>query len=139
MLPQNLRYDYIILGDVLEHLIDPWEVLHFLSGLLKSDGRIIISLPNVQHIDVLIHVFIRGVWPYNDRGIFDRTHFRWFTYKNMVQLVEHCGLSIITTDRNFRYRDKPGVRFPFYGILLKTLFKNLYTHQYVLVCKKRVS
>lgn len=136
-LPKGLLYDYIILGDVLEHLNQPWDLLKFLSGLLNEDGEVIISLPNVQHIDVFIHVFIKGVWPLNERGIFDKTHLRWFTHKNIINLVNSSDLRVVHIHRNFRFRDRKGSKFPFYGKFLKMLFKNLYTHQYIVVCKKK--
>jgi len=136
-LPKGLLYDYIILGDVLEHLNQPWDLLKDLSGLLNVDGEIIISLPNIQHIDVFIHVFIKGVWPLNERGIFDKTHLRWFTHKNIINVVNSSDLRVVNIYRNFRFRDRQGSKFPFYGIFLKMLFKNLYTHQYIVVCKKK--
>jgi len=132
----NGPYDYILLGDILEHLRNPWKILKFLGNALKDDGSILISIPNVQHIDVLIHVFLKGYWPYNERGIFDRTHLRWFTLKNLYELAESSDLLIKKVERKFRYRDKKGSRFPIHGRLLRSLFKNFYTFQYILACQK---
>ena len=137
-LPSNLYYDFILLGDVLEHLNNPWELLNYLTALLKPEGQVIISLPNVQHIEVFIQVFLKGKWPYNQRGIFDKTHLRWFTYKNIIELINSSNLSIVKLERNFRFRDKQGSKFPFYGIVLKKVFKNIYTHQFIIVCKKNL-
>ena len=50
---RNEFFDYIILGDVLEHLINPWNIIKKLKGYLKSDGSIISSIPNILHISVL--------------------------------------------------------------------------------------
>lgn len=130
------KFDYILLGDILEHLRDPWTTLTSASTLLRPEGRIIISIPNIGHIDTFIHVFIKGYWPYNDRGIYDRTHLRFFTLQNIKDLVKNAGLETLIIERNFRYRDAMDSRFPFYGSILKSIFKNLYTFQYILVCRK---
>ena len=129
-------YDYILLGDILEHIYDPWGILKNLSKMLTPKGRVIISTPNVQHIDVLRHIYMKGYWPYNKRGIFDRTHLRWFTLKNLEELVEQANLSLLETKRKFRYRDRIDSEFPIHGRILMKFFKNLYTHQYVLLCQK---
>src|SRR6185436_17976598 len=44
------RFDAVILGDVLEHVRNPKEVLQRLSGLLKPGGQVLMSLPNVANI-----------------------------------------------------------------------------------------
>jgi len=133
----SLRFDFIMVGDVLEHLYDPWNTLKNLVSLLNRDGKIVLSIPNFQHIDVFIHVFIKGIYPYNERGIFDKTHVRFFTWNNILEILDKSSLKIIDTHRNFRYRDKIESKFPFYGKLLKSLLKNYYTFQYVVLCERR--
>lgn len=131
-------FDYIIIGDVLEHLENPWLVLQKLTKFLKPEGKVIFSVPNIGHIDVFIHIFIKGIWPYNDRGIFDRTHLRMFAKRNLFELVDYANLYLIKLERNFRYRDRLGCQFPRYGFLLKKLFPDLYTHQFVVVSMKKI-
>lgn len=133
----DATFDYILLGDVLEHLRDPWHTLAMLGEKLKPGGRIIFSVPNIRHIDVFIHVFVKGYWPYNERGIFDKTHVRMFTRRNVEELASAAGLVISSLHRNFRYRDAQGSQFPFYGALLRTLFADFYTFQFVVVCEQR--
>ena len=52
--PFQEKFDYIIFGDVLEHLMNPEEVLRKLRKYLKTGGHIIISMPNVKHYSVLL-------------------------------------------------------------------------------------
>ena len=129
-------FDFIIIGDVLEHLYDPWAVLNQLTSLLTEKGKIIISVPNIQHIELFISIYIKGEWPYNDRGIFDKTHLRWFTYKNILQIEEKCNLKIQKIERVFRFRDRLDSKFPFYGKALKKVFPNIFTFQYFVVTEK---
>lgn len=73
--PQK-SFDYIIFGDVLEHLYDPWKTLENMHRLLKPGGKILASIPNIMHYSV-INELLDGKWKYADAGILDRTHVRF--------------------------------------------------------------
>ncbi|MFD2517948.1 class I SAM-dependent methyltransferase [Salinimicrobium flavum] len=127
--------DYIIFGDVLEHLVEPETVLKELKDILKENGKIIISLPNVGHLETFIQLFIKGTWPRNNRGIFDKTHLRWYTRKDAIDLVLDSGLDVLAIRRNFRARDSLGSKFNWRYNLIKILNKDLVTFQYIIICK----
>lgn len=91
--PFHRKYDYIVLGDVLEHLHDAKDILLTLKTWLKEDGHFLISLPNVMHISV-INSLLHGRFEYLDEGILDRTHLRFFTKTEIVLLMQECGLTI---------------------------------------------
>ena len=78
----------------MEHLVDPLAVLKKTRKFLRSDGTVIASLPNVQYLG-LIHHLIEGNWTYQDEGILDRTHLRFFTYREMEKLFNDAGYEII--------------------------------------------
>jgi predicted TPR repeat methyltransferase len=82
----NLRFDLIIVADVLEHLINPDEILIQLISLLKKDGLIFISVPNVANVTTRISLLF-GRFNYSDRGILDRTHLRFFTQRTFFSLI----------------------------------------------------
>ena len=88
-------FDYIILGDVLEHLSDPWKTLKKLKRYLSSTGYIIASIPNISYWEVLKDLILFDRWNYVDAGILDETHLRFFTRKSIVELFESSGLIII--------------------------------------------
>lgn len=87
------HFDHVILGDVLEHLYHPASVLKQAADRLRLGGSALVCIPNVQHWSVLAQL-IRGRWPQEDAGIFDRTHIRWFTLHDMVQLLQGAGLRV---------------------------------------------
>ena len=124
-------FDYVILGDVLEHLRDPERTLKRLLPFVKVGGATIISVPNMQHVSAIYQLVVKGYWPSNDRGIFDRTHLRVITRKNVVEMIRNSGLELRDLKRVFRFRDRLGSRFPIYGRLLKLVFPDYYTFQYV--------
>lgn len=90
-------YDRIILGDVLEHLVDPAATLRMLAYLLASGGRMLISLPNVAHWSVRWSL-LRGRFEYEDLGLLDRTHLRFFTFHSARDLVRDTGLRIVAQE-----------------------------------------
>ena len=86
-------FDYIICGDVLEHLNDPWSQLKRLSKFLKPGGKIIVSLPNIRYYGVSFPLIFKDDWEYRDSGILDSTHLRFFTKKTGRKLLIDAGLS----------------------------------------------
>jgi SAM-dependent methyltransferase len=88
-------FDYILYGDVLEHLKDPLEVLMKLNAKLRPNGLVIISLPNVANIYVRLQLLM-GRFDYSDRGILDRTHLRFFTRKSFRSFLDAGGLALIS-------------------------------------------
>ena len=87
------RFDYIIMGDVVEHLLDPWAAIQNMRELLVPGGAIVASIPNVAHISNLYNV-LGGRWTYEDIGLLDRTHFRFFTRQEIIKLFEGANLAV---------------------------------------------
>ena len=85
--------DCWVFGDTLEHLVDPWRVLTRIRANLPADGAVVACVPNMQHWSV-IHRLITGELHYEDAGLLDRTHLRWFTQKTMVRLFEDTGFRV---------------------------------------------
>jgi 2-polyprenyl-3-methyl-5-hydroxy-6-metoxy-1,4-benzoquinol methylase len=86
-------FDYVLMGDILEHLADPWSALSFLRGLLAPGGVAILSLPNVAAWPVRLGL-LRGAFDYTETGLLDRTHLRFFTRRSAHELVERAGFEI---------------------------------------------
>ena len=126
-------FDYLLFGDVLEHLIEPWDVLNKLSAKLKKNGRVIISVPNIGHFDSFISIFLKKTFPRNQRGIFDKTHLRFFAESDLKDLLSSGGFGCEKIVRSFRFRDKFESKTPFYFGLLVKLFPNLFTFQFLIV------
>jgi methionine biosynthesis protein MetW len=87
-------FDAIVCGDVLEHLADPWQALGALAALLRPGGVAVVSLPNAAHWTVR-RALLRGRFPREDHGLFDRTHLRWLTRRDAHALVTGAGLQIV--------------------------------------------
>lgn len=125
-LPETgLKYDLIILGDVLEHLKRPDLFLIGVNDHLSPVGRVIVSVPNVANYSIRLRLLF-GAFRYTETGIMDRTHLRFFTWGSFSELISHCGFSI--EKRTFISR------FP--GILLRRFFP-LLAVQFIVKLKRR--
>lgn len=88
-------FDVITLMDVLEHVPSPAELIADASEVLKADGCLIVSVPNVAHWSVRLKLFF-GKFEYSDVGIMDATHLRWFTRASIVRLLSSQGFEILS-------------------------------------------
>ena len=88
------RFDRVLLLDILEHLQAPERMLAQCHQLLKQDGEVVVSLPNVAHISVRL-MLLFGKFQYADRGILDRTHQRFYTRRTARQMIENAGFRIV--------------------------------------------
>jgi len=89
----NGSYDYIILCNVLEHLTNPENTLKNCKKLLKKDGKILFSVPNISNITTRMDLLF-GSFDYEDEGILDRTHYKYFTKKTLFNLFAESGYKI---------------------------------------------
>ena len=89
-------FDCIVANDVLEHLVDPWAVLRALRPLLAPGGCLVASLPNVRYWPNFNALALHGRWDYQDTGVLDRTHLRFFTQLSLPRLFEPAGYQLQT-------------------------------------------
>ncbi len=87
-------FDAIILNDILEHVVEPEQLLRELRPLLRTGGHIVSSVPNVRHFPNVVNLVVHGSWEYTDEGILDRTHLRFFTRSSMIALFKGCGFEV---------------------------------------------
>jgi 2-polyprenyl-3-methyl-5-hydroxy-6-metoxy-1,4-benzoquinol methylase len=92
------QFDAVTFGDVLEHLRRPLETLQAAVRLLKPSGFVVISVPNIAHVDVRL-TLLRGEFPYRSTGLLDRTHVHFFTLESLRQMIADAGLVMIETSR----------------------------------------
>lgn len=92
---RNEKFDFIIVADVLEHLVNPEEILKKIGDFLKTNGKLLVSLPNVGHYSVRFsHLF--GNWDMLDAGIMDKTHLHFYTLKTMQEMFRKNNWKIIS-------------------------------------------
>jgi 2-polyprenyl-3-methyl-5-hydroxy-6-metoxy-1,4-benzoquinol methylase len=94
-LPSNY-FDVIVFNDVLEHMEAPWDALMLARRWLAPDGCIVVSLPNVLHVNNLEHMLLQRDFCYEGRGVRDRTHLRFFSRKSALRMFDECGYVVTT-------------------------------------------
>ncbi len=85
--------DCWVFGDTLEHLKDPWAVLERIGKRLSHHGVVVACIPNMQHWSIQARLAC-GDLRYEDQGLLDRTHLRWFTRQTMIELFVSSGFEI---------------------------------------------
>ena len=134
----NNSFDCILLGDIVEHLKDPWSLIKECKRVLKKNGTIIASIPNIRHISTIYNLVIKGYWPYRERGIHDKTHLRFFTIKNIMNLFEDEKLVKEKVIEKYRFIERPHKLNKKAGIIPFILYplKSFFVFQYIVVYKK---
>jgi len=135
-LPYTEYFDYIIVGDVLEHLYDPWKVVKKLKKYLKKKGHIIASIPNIRNHRILRNLFLKGCWDYSESGILDVTHLRFFTRKTIVELFRDNGFDELEIVSKFRINPKKNKKYNLINIFTFCLFEEFLTYQYIVKAQK---
>ena len=86
-------FDHIICADVLEHLRNPWDVLARLCPLLKSEGSLVASIPNIRNVETIADL-LKGNFSYSNWGIMDETHLRFFTRRSIEKMFVDAGYAV---------------------------------------------
>ncbi|MBP7204450.1 MAG: class I SAM-dependent methyltransferase [Propionivibrio sp.] len=102
-----LPSDCWIFADVLEHLVDPWALLRRIRSHSTDDTSIVVCLPNAQHWSVQARLNC-GRFVYEDSGLLDRTHLRWFTRLTLIELFSSTGFQIVSAGARVFETMEPG-------------------------------
>jgi 2-polyprenyl-3-methyl-5-hydroxy-6-metoxy-1,4-benzoquinol methylase len=127
-------YDHILFADSLEHLTDPWHALDEARTLLAAGGELILSVPNISHYSVALHL-AKGRWAYQDSGFLDRTHLRFFTPLSLRSLLHETGFTVSA----IRFvRLSPRRRYRLLEMITRRFAPHLYVrHMYVIAKPSR--
>ena len=87
-------FDLVICNDVIEHVPDHDSFFCKIKLKMTSDGTIIGSIPNVRYFDNLLNLLRNKDWEYQDSGILDRTHLRFFTEKSLLNVFKKNGFVV---------------------------------------------
>jgi tetratricopeptide (TPR) repeat protein len=88
------EFDCIVFADILEHLKNPWFLVKHYTHFLKPGGKVVASIPNVRYLGILRDLIQHGTWEYQNEGILDRTHLRFFTRKDFENLLRDADIQV---------------------------------------------
>ena len=92
-------FDTILCIEVLEHLFDPAFALGEMRRVLKGDGHIILSVPNIAHVSNRVRAALGGFSPggtpeTSSRRPWGDPHIRFFTVKSLRALISEQQLRL---------------------------------------------
>ena len=91
----DVKFDFIFLNDVFEHLSDPGKVLKILKNKLKDkDSRIFIDTPKKFWIYEFSSIFSKHLYRKILNGTVDQDHQQIWSKKSFYLIAEHSGLEI---------------------------------------------
>jgi methionine biosynthesis protein MetW len=130
------RFEAVLLGDVLEHLVDPARVLTQIREVLAPNGSLVISLPNIVHWETRVKILL-GRFNYESCGTLDHTHLRFFTLKTAQKLIESAGCRIVRFHPAVGGRTTGHLR-PMWQMLARKL-PGLFAYQLLFEAKRRLT
>jgi len=94
-LPEEIssKYDVVVCSHVLEHICYPDKLLSDIRDALVDNGQLIIALPNIMHYKARMQLML-GNFNYQTQGLWDYTHFRWYTFRSAKKLLERNGFVV---------------------------------------------
>lgn len=130
MARNGAQFDTVMFLDVLEHLMNPWEVLRSVRKIHKPKGRLLVCMPNARFVAMVVPLVLWGRFDYKESGIMDQTHIRWFTRATTIELIEQAGYRVDKIDAYIEPRvalaNKPTLG----------LFRRFFEYQYIFQATK---
>lgn len=130
--PLANTFDALIISEVLEHLTDPWSTLERLVSCLKPGGAIFASSPNIAQWQV-VRGLLMGRFTYEESGVMDRTHLRWFTPESYRAMLEGAGIEV----EQLRPIRKPGWKADVINAATGGRFNHLFMTQIMAIGRRR--
>jgi len=91
------KFQVVVAADVLEHLFNPWATLTTIRDILDEDGYVVVSLPHIGH-NAVIACLANEDFAYQEWGLLDKTHIRFFGIRNIQRLFNDAGFKIIEAE-----------------------------------------
>jgi hypothetical protein len=94
-------------------------------------------MPNVREYRVLSKIIFKGDFKYEDAGILDKTHIKFFCKKNILDLLSNAGLKILKVNSTLDFAYKNSRKY-YFNLLTRGLFEEFLVIQYVVTAEKSI-
>jgi glycosyltransferase involved in cell wall biosynthesis len=91
------NYDVVLAADVLEHVREPERLLEQIDQVMVPGGVLLASVPNFGHWYPRLRT-ATGTFDYDERGILDRSHLRFFTRRSFLRLIDRNGYEVLRSE-----------------------------------------
>lgn len=87
-------YEFIVMADVLEHLVNPDQVLKGLVKKASGETKLLISLPNIASWAMRKQLFFKGDFQYQESGLLDKTHLHFYSVETLPKMLSENGWKV---------------------------------------------
>ena len=88
------KFDWIIGGDIVEHLDEPWSFLAELRRIATPGAHLLLSLPNLANASVIADL-LHGRFDYVYMGLTCVGHLRFFTKQTVADMLDIAGWTVV--------------------------------------------
>jgi SAM-dependent methyltransferase len=99
----DAAFDLVICNDVIEHMADDFGFLMSVRKKMCAGGYLMGSVPNMRYFPVLKELLFNKEWEYQDEGVLDRTHLRFYTISSFPKLLVRAGFDVVRFSGINRY------------------------------------
>lgn len=140
-LPFDAEFDAVLFCEVIEHLLlDPLAALLRINRVLKPQGHLILTTPNVARLENVARI-ISGVNiydPYSGHGPYGR-HNREFNRHELVHLLRHAGFEIEAFFTSDVHPNDTATHFDLTSVIPLVRYREADLGQYLFCRARRVS
>lgn len=124
---KNQKYDYIIISEVLEHIVEPEKFLEKLKEVIQKNTEIIITVPNILFWKNRLRIFF-GNFDYTEQGLMDEGHVHFFSWQSFKKTIWRAGYEIIAINNHIPTRGTKKIG---------KIFPGLFSYQFIVKIKKK--
>jgi methionine biosynthesis protein MetW len=118
-------FDSITCIEVIEHVLDPINLLKELYRILKVQGELLVTTPNIRCFRHLSTLLFKGIFPRTttDSYVWGGGHLHYFTRKDLFTLLRVAGFSEINFLLNTKQFEKSKKRKFVYQLIGESNFE----------------
>lgn len=120
------KYDIVIISEVLEHLFAPEVLLRKVRAFASPSTDVIVTIPNILFWKNRLNI-LRGNFEYTERGLMDRGHIHFFSWKSFGDMITQENFRIVDVAHHVPTR---GTQF------LSRYFPGLFAHNFIVKLRK---
>lgn len=123
------EFDIVVAAEVIQFLYNPEMVLRELNRVLKDDGKLVITTPNLLYWGNRLK-FLKGEFVYQKIGVFDEGHVHFYTNETLKEDLKKSGFKIVKQNHLFAGPESLSA--------VKSKFPGVFAYQFVILCQKEV-
>lgn len=127
-------FDVVVFNDVLEHLVDPFDVLARIKTCLSPRGVVVSSIPNIRFYPAFYELAVHGDWEYVQEGTLDATHLRFFTGRSIRNMYTRLGYEVLRHEGINKLEPMPG-RYRLANAIFRGRFDDMQFVQFATVAR----